>query len=198
VLYLWTMSTLQAVGWAICLCFAVCCALRLARFNSQAPADLPSYAQPFFTGVPAPGGAGLIMIPMFLSFEWGDFPFRSPYLSAVVVAGTALLMVSRVPTVSLKGIVRVPHDWVLPTLLGVGIFAGFFATAPWPTLTAIGIVYISSIPLTVRSYYRLRRAARQPRRPDPALRGEALTPAPSSAPAFPRPHDSVPPNEWRH
>src|ERR1700746_1472006 len=59
VLYLWTMSELHSVGWAVVLFFAVCCALRLARFNSQAPADMPSHAQPFFTGVPAPAGAGL-------------------------------------------------------------------------------------------------------------------------------------------
>jgi CDP-diacylglycerol---serine O-phosphatidyltransferase len=158
VLYLWTMSALHAAGWAIVLFFAVCCALRLARFNTQAHADLPAYPAPFFTGVPAPAGAGLVMVPMFLSFEWGDWLFRSPYLNAVTVSGVALLMVSRVPTVSLKRI-RIPHDLVVPTLLAVGVLTAFFTTAPWPTLTLVGIVYVSSIPLTVRAYYRSRQAA---------------------------------------
>jgi CDP-diacylglycerol--serine O-phosphatidyltransferase len=189
VLYLWTMSALSSLGWAIVLFFAVCCALRLARFNTQAAAELPSYAAPFFTGAPAPAGAGLVMVPMFLSFEWGDWLFRSPYLNAVTVTGVALLMISKVPTVSLKRI-RIPHNLVIPTLLGVGVLTAFFTTAPWPTLTLIGVVYVGSVPFTVRAYYRLRRAA-GPRR---AGSTEALAP-PSDAGAL---HETVTPaREWR-
>jgi CDP-diacylglycerol---serine O-phosphatidyltransferase len=161
VVYLWTLSALHGAGWAIALFFAVCCALRLARFNTQMQAELPAYAAPFFTGVPAPAGAGLVMVPMFLAFEWGDWAFRSPYLSAVTVSGVALLMVSRVPTVSLKGI-RISHDMVVPTLLAVGIAAAALTTAPWPTLTLVGIVYMGSIPVTVRAYFGLKRAAAAP------------------------------------
>jgi CDP-diacylglycerol--serine O-phosphatidyltransferase len=156
VLYLWTMSHLYGAGWAIVLFYAVCCALRLARFNIESGGARPLHVAPFFTGVPAPAGAGLVMVPMFLSFEWGDWLFRSPYLNAVTVTGIAMLMISKVPTVSLKRI-RVPHDWVVPTLLGIGVLAAFVTTAPWLTLTAIGIVYVGSIPFTVRSSYRLRR-----------------------------------------
>lgn len=187
VLYLWTMAALDGAGWAIVLFFAVCCALRLARFNTQAHAELPAYAAPFFTGVPAPAGAGLVMVPMFLSFEWGDWLFRSPYLNAVTVSGVALLMVSRVPTVSLKRI-RIPQDFVVPTLLAVGVAAAFLTTAPWPTLTLVGIVYVGSIPVTVRAYYRLRRAAgaRRDKAADaPALvppDGRAASPAGTAAP----------------
>src|SRR5437660_6055017 len=158
VLYLWTMSELHVLGWVIVLLFAVCCALRLARFNTEASAAVPPYAAPFFSGAPAPAGAGLVMIPMFLSFEWGDWMFRSPYLNAVTVTGVALLMVSKVPTVSLKRI-RIPHHLVIPTLLAFGVATAFLTTEPWLTLTVVGIVYVSSIPLTIRSYYRLKRAA---------------------------------------
>lgn len=178
VLYLWTLSQLHSVGWAIVLFFAVCCALRLARFNTQLGADQPPYAAPFFTGVPAPAGAGLVMVPMFLSFEWGDWLFRSPYLSAVIVTGVALLMVSRVPTVSLKRI-RVPHHLVVPTLLGIGVLTAFFTSAPWPTLTVVGIVYVGSIPATIHAYWRLRRAAEAQRNETP------LPPTPSLAPPDP-------------
>jgi CDP-diacylglycerol--serine O-phosphatidyltransferase len=73
VLYLWTMSAFQSIGWAIVLIFAVCCALRLARFNTQLAAEPPPRAAGFFTGAPAPAGAGLLMLPMFISFEWGDW-----------------------------------------------------------------------------------------------------------------------------
>src|SRR5271168_623933 len=194
VLYLWTMSEWHVLGWVIVLFFAVCCALRLARFNAGTGAEVPSYAAPFCSGAPAPAGAGLVMIPMFLSFEWGDWLFRSPYLSAVTITGIALLMVSKVPTVSLKRI-RIPHELVVPTLLGIGVLAAFVTTAPWPTLTAIGVVYVGSIPLTIHSYLRLKRAALE-RKTEVADRPE---PAPlPNPPPFPLDEATRPTNEWRH
>jgi CDP-diacylglycerol--serine O-phosphatidyltransferase len=194
VLYLWTLSGLHGLGWAIVLLFAVCCALRLARFNTETHGGVPSYAAPFFTGVPAPGGAGLVMVPMFLSFEWGDWLFRSPYLNAVTVTGIALLMISKVPTVSLKRI-RIPHDLVIPTLLGFGVATAFLTTEPWLTLTVVGIVYVSSIPLTIRSYYRLKHAAHS-RRTETAEKPETA-PLPAPAP-LPLSETTRPSNEWRH
>jgi CDP-diacylglycerol--serine O-phosphatidyltransferase len=157
VLYLWTMAQWHSIGWAIVLVFAVCCALRLARFNTQLGAEPPPYAANFFSGAPAPAGAGLVMLPMFVSFEWGDWIARSPYLNGIWISVVALMMVSTVPTVSLKRI-RIPHQHVIPTLLGVGLMTAFFTTAPWPTLTFVGAVYIASIPMTIRSSLRLRRA----------------------------------------
>ena len=191
VLYLWTMAGLHGLGWAIVLFYAVCCALRLARFNTESE-NVPSAAgAPFFTGVPAPAGAGLVMVPMFLSFEWGDWLFRSPYLSAVTVTGIALLMISKVPTVSLKRI-RVPHQWVVPTLLGIGVLAAFVTTAPWPTLTAIGVVYVGSIPLTIRLYYRLRRTAGSPQ----PTTEDATAPSPPAV-FSPPDKESIPAHQWR-
>jgi CDP-diacylglycerol--serine O-phosphatidyltransferase len=194
VLYLWTMSEWHVLGWVIVLFFAVCCALRLARFNAETTTDVPVYAAPFFSGAPAPAGAGLVMIPMFLSFEWGDWLFRSPYLNAVTITGIALLMVSKVPTVSLKRI-RVPHHMVVPTLLAFVVATAFLTTAPWPTLMVVGVVYLSSIPLTIRSYHRLRRAA-EARRAEMAEKPEAI-PLPGPA-ALPLDDTNAPSTEWRH
>jgi CDP-diacylglycerol---serine O-phosphatidyltransferase len=193
VLYLWTMSQLHSIGWAIVLFFAVCCALRLARFNTQLGAEPPPYAAAFFTGAPAPAGAGLLLLPMFVSFEWGDWIPRSPYLNAVWISAVALLMVSTVPTMSLKRI-RIPPHLVVPSLLGVGVMAGFFMTAPWPTLTFVGALYIGSIPLTIRAYYRLRRVAAA-RRSEPA---EAAALAPPPAAGYPLSGDETPASQWRH
>ena len=194
VLYLWTLSELHGLGWAIALLFAVCCALRLARFNTETSHEMLSYVAPFFTGAPAPAGAGLLMVPMFLSFEWGDWLFRSPYLSAVTITGIALLMVSKVPTVSLKRI-RIPHHMVIPTLLGFVVATAFLTTAPWPTLMVVGVVYLSSIPLTIRSYYRLKRAA-EARKTEPAEKPDVVQlPRPSSLPLG-KVNPSTP--EWRH
>ncbi len=196
VLYLWTMSSLHGLGWAIVLFYAVCCALRLARFNIESGNARPAYAAAFFTGVPAPAGAGLVMVPMFLSFEWGDWLFRSPYLNAVTVTGVAVLMISKVPTFSLKRM-RVPHHRVVPTLLGIGVLAAFVTTAPWPTLTAIGIVYVGSIPLTIRSYYRMRRAA-ETRRVEPAEPTDAAALAPPASAGYPLDEGGAPASQWRH
>jgi CDP-diacylglycerol--serine O-phosphatidyltransferase len=157
-LYLWSVSAIQSLGWAVALLFAVCCALRLARFNTQIGAELPPYAYNFFTGVPAPAAAGLVMIPIIAWFETGIALFRSPVLNGLVLAAVAALMVSRVPTYSFKRI-HVPREWVLPFLLFVGAMAAFLTTEPWATLMVVGVLYIGSIPIGILAYFRLRRAA---------------------------------------
>ncbi len=192
VLYLWTMAQLHSVGWAIVLFYAVCCALRLARFNTEIAAEPPPWKADFFSGAPAPAGAGLLMWPMFISFEWGDWLIRSPYLNAVWISGVALMMVSTIPTVSLKRI-RIPNHLVIPTLLGIGVMTAFFTTAPWPTLTLVGVVYLASIPLTIRASYRIRRAATA-RPPEPAAAG---SPLPVAA-TLPLGETAPPAKEWRH
>jgi len=171
--YIWTMAQLHSFGWAVAVFFAICCGLRLARFNTQLNADLPPYAAYFFTGVPAPGGAGLALVPLFITFEIGDMPFRNPYLAAIWLTFVAALMVSRIPTFSMKRF-RVPHHYVVPIMLGVALLAAFLTTAPWPTLTVVGLAYLGSIPFTMRSFARLRDAAEAAR----AAQGE---PAPGGA-----------------
>jgi CDP-diacylglycerol---serine O-phosphatidyltransferase len=180
-LYIWTMAQLASFGWALSLFYAICCGLRLARFNTQLNVELPPYAAYYFTGVPAPGGAGLVLVPMFLAFEYDDGIFRSPIFNGIVMTLVAALMVSRVPTFSTKRF-RIPHDYVLPVMLGVAVFAAFLTTAPWPTLSAVGILYIASIPLTQRSFNKLRRQA-----------AEAARSAENSALAAPMEHDEATP-----
>src|SRR5207245_2592312 len=102
-------------------------AMRLAMGGNFEGAVFAIIAAGIFGGAPAPAGAGLVMIPMFLTFEWGDWLFRSPYLNAVTITGIALLMVSKVPTVSLKRI-RVPHHMVVPTLLAFVVATAFLTT----------------------------------------------------------------------
>ncbi len=202
ILYLWTMAQLQSIGWAIVLFFAVCCALRLARFNTQLAAEPPPpWSANFFSGAPAPAGAGLIMLPMFISFEWGDWIARSPYVNAVWIGVVALMMVSTIPTVSLKRI-RIPHHLVVPTLLGIGLMTAFVTTAPWPTLTLVGAIYLASIPLTIRASNRLRRAdamraGGSAEAPAASPATAVLTQGESTSPAPPAP--PIPPtSEWRH
>jgi CDP-diacylglycerol---serine O-phosphatidyltransferase len=157
-LFVWSLSQLQSFGWAVVVLFAICCALRLARFNAQLGMEPPAFAYNFFIGVPAPAAAILAILPMLLSFQLGDTVFRSPYLNVPVLAGVAALMVSRVPTYSFKRF-RVRRDWVLPTLLAIGALAAFVTTEPWATLSMMGLLYLGSIPASYMAYRKLRRAA---------------------------------------
>jgi len=191
VVYLWTMQQWHSLGWAIALLYAVSCALRLARFNTELAAELPPWRANFFSGAPAPAGAGLLMWPMFISFEWGDWIVRSPYFNAVWISGVALMMVSTIPTVSIKRI-RIPNHLVIPTLLGIGVMIAFFTTAPWPTLTVVGVVYLASIPLTIRAAARARLAAAQRQ-----IEGAEAAAQPSAV-VVPLSETKPPASEWRH
>ena len=175
VLYLWTLHDARGLGFAPCLLFAVCSALRLARFNaaiSDAPAmplagppPKPAYAQSFFTGVPAPAGAGLALFPLFASLAFGEWGWAAlaravqhPLVVGVLLVAVGSLMVSTLPTWSFKNF-KVPSEYVLPLLLGVGVYVAVLLTEPWAALAAAGCIYSAMLYFSVRSYARLKREA---------------------------------------
>jgi len=158
-LYLWSMHNAGGFGWAMALLFSVCCALRLARFNTMIGVpDLPPWAYNFFTGVPAPAAAGVVLIPMVLSFETGPGYFDRPAVVSLFLAGVSFLMVSAIPTFSFKG-GRIPLPAALPLLLIACAVAAFLVTEPWYTLGALGLVYLGVIPVSWRSFRRLKEQA---------------------------------------
>ena len=157
IIYFWSLSDIGGFGWAAALFFAVCCALRLARFNSTLETR-PPYAYNFFTGVPAPGGALLALLPLLVSQDFGDGFFRHPAVTGLWIVAMALLMVSQVPTYSLKQL-RVPQRMVLPMLVLIGLLAAGLAGAPWLTLLVISFIYLGSFPFSVLAFRKLRREA---------------------------------------
>ncbi len=157
ILWLWGLSELGGPGWGIALFFAVCCGLRLARFNSRLD-KLPPYAYNYFQGIPAPAGAAIGLLPLTLGFVLGDAALIPPWAAGLWMVGVALLMVSEVPTFSFKKFKLAPR-WVLPFMVLVGIFAAGLASAPWETLTIVGAAYLGTIPVSLQSYARLRREA---------------------------------------
>lgn len=160
-IYLWAMREAGGLGWVAVLAFAVCCALRLARFNSMLGSDeKPPYAFNYFTGVPAPAGAGVVLLPLVITFQTGPGLVDHPLLVGLWTTGVGLLMVSRWPTFSLKGI-RVPPRYVVLMLVGVGLVATSLVTNPWPTLTGMGLLYLGSLPFSLRQYHRLHREAQR-------------------------------------
>lgn len=159
-IYLWSLNDLKTRGWLVALMLAVCCAMRLARFN-VALDDLkkPAWTGSFFTGIPAPAGAGLAMAPMYLGFLGViDNGHNYAVLIAPYVAIIALLMVSRIPTYSGKSSgTGVKREHVLPIVgLGVGYLVCLF-TYPWETLSVSALAYLVMIPFSIRSYRRYRK-----------------------------------------
>ena len=157
VLYFWSLQTAGGIGWAVTLFFIVCCGLRLARFNSML-GKLPPYAYNYFTGVPAPAGALMSLVPIVihLAFEIGA-------LMEPVVVGTwsvimASLMVSRLPTYSFKRF-KVPQLYVLPFLVVVGLMLAGLAGRPWHVLTLFTVMYLMTFPFSYRSFRRLKAEA---------------------------------------
>jgi len=156
-IYLWSLNALKSLGWLVALCLAICCALRLARFNVAIDdPDKPAWMMNFFTGAPAPAGAGLAMAPMYLGFL-GLIPdgHTVAWLVLPYIAAVALLMVSRVPTFSAKTLgSRISRDLVLP-LLGVAALVIVSLIAfTWEMLTAMSVLYIALLPFGIRSYRR--------------------------------------------
>jgi CDP-diacylglycerol--serine O-phosphatidyltransferase len=173
--YLWTLHDVRGVGWALAMLFATCCALRLARFNSELDLpDRPRWSYFFFTGIPAPAAAGLALAPMMLSFVVGDGWPRNWVLNAVVLVFVAVMMVSRVPTFSLKRVRIQPH-MILPTLVIASAAIAGLVVETWLTLSVLAGLYVLSIPFSIIAATRLRRR-------EPVTAAPAATPAPPPAP----------------
>ena len=148
VLYLASLKDGGALGWVVTLMFPICSALRLARFNTALLSDTPppAWTGSYFTGVPAPAGALLALIPLVVSFEAEAAWPRHPLVVGAVLVVVGGLMVSRLPTFSFKK-GRVPRHLVLPALLGAALMMGVIASSPWIGLSLLGLIYAALIPV---------------------------------------------------
>jgi CDP-diacylglycerol--serine O-phosphatidyltransferase len=150
-IYLWSLHEAKGLGWAIALFYVICAALRLARFNSELEdPDRPPWETRFFTGMPAPAAAGVVIIPMMLTFALGhDWP-QAWLLNALVMVAVALAMVSTVRTFSIKMVTtRIKPDYFLPALVGIGAIITALVNVPWWTLLTVAFVYLASIPFSI-------------------------------------------------
>jgi CDP-diacylglycerol--serine O-phosphatidyltransferase len=165
VLYFWTMHDIGSgnTGWLVVLAFSVCAALRLARFNTALDDDnKPVWTGSFFTGVPAPAGAGLSLLFLIINLELESSFFASPYLNAIWMLFVGGLMISRVPTFSFKR-VRVKREYVGLVLLGAGLLVAGLLNQPWYTLAAMELAYLVSIPFSIKAHDKLKRGDAQAR-----------------------------------
>lgn len=157
VLFLWSLEDLPRFGWFAALGFAICCALRLARFNAQIDVEhQPHKSVGFLTGVPAPLGAGLAFLPMYLWIASGEEIFRNPVAIAIWTAAIALLMISNIATLSWTSI-RPRRELRLGAIAFAGMMFAALLTEPWWTLAAISIFYLALMPLGIIRYARIKR-----------------------------------------
>jgi CDP-diacylglycerol---serine O-phosphatidyltransferase len=183
VLHLWSLQHLPRFGWIFALAYAVCMALRLARFNANIDVEeQPHKSAGFFTGVPAPAGAGLLLLPIYLWLasdrEWNwlnDVRIVAPWAALV-----AFLVISSVATFS-WGSLRLRRNVRLEAIVIIALVGGALVSAPWHTLSAVAFLYVVMIPFSIMSYARVRRlrasAAATPGEPGPEAPEPVTVPA---------------------
>lgn len=159
ILYTWILEESGKIGWMAMLVFAAASALRLARFNVTQK-ELPAWKKGFFSGVPAPAGAGLALLPLivWIQFEprfFAEYNYASPLVGlwTIFIAG---MMVSRIPTFSTKTI-KLPAKFAMPALAFVALMIAALVHAPWQTLTILGIAYMASIPFAIDHFRKLQK-----------------------------------------
>lgn len=161
ILYLWALAAWPRFGWLFALLHALMCALRLARFNARIDAEeQPHKSAGFLTGVPAPAGAGLALMPLYGWFVTGEPLLREWYVVAPWTALVACLMISNVATYSWSAL-RLRRHVRLEAIALAGIVGTLLLTDPWLTLLGISLLYLALIPFGMASYAKARRARRE-------------------------------------
>ncbi len=156
ILFQWSLASAPRFGWTIALALAVACALRLARFNSRIDAEVqPHKSAGFNTGVPAPAGAGLAFLPLYLWLITADDMFRDWKLVMPWTLFVAVLMISAIPTYSWTSI-RIRKSWRVVALAGIALLGAALVNEPWITLTLVSLAYLVSVPFGLVSYARVR------------------------------------------
>ncbi len=151
IMYFWSMNEIGKFGWMFVLIYVVCCALRLARFNLTTIEDNETWKINFFEGVPSPAAAGLVLIPLILNLSGLIKVENYALLSSIVILTTSILMVSKIPTYSLKRIL-IPRHYAIFLLLGLGVYVSLLIFYTFQTLFFTGIIYILLIPISFFHY----------------------------------------------
>ena len=153
IMYFWALNEIGKFGWMFVLIYTVCCALRLARFNLTTIEENESWKINFFEGVPSPAAAGLVLLPLILNLSGFIKLENYALISSVAILTTSILMVSKLPTYSLKRIV-IPRNSTIFLLLGIGIYVSLLIFYTFKTLFFTGAVYLLLIPI---SFFHFRR-----------------------------------------
>ena len=151
ILYFWELNNYGKIGWAITLIYSVCCVLRLARFNLTKFEKNQSWKINFFEGIPAPAGGILILTPLIFELSNLNLNFSIKSITPFFTILIAILLVSKIPTLSLKKISISPKTTGF-ILLGIGIVFISLMFFTFETLLIMSFVYLISIPLSFMMY----------------------------------------------
>ena len=151
VMYFWTLNEVGKIGWMLVLIYTVCCALRLARFNLTVVEETETWKINFFEGIPSPAAAGLILLPLILNLSDLVQFENTAIISSIVILMVSILMVSKIPTYSLKKIL-IPRHLTIFLLLGIGIYLSLLIFYTFETLFFSGLIYILLIPISYLHY----------------------------------------------
>tara|TARA_B100001123_G_scaffold449567_1_gene615433 strand:+ start:379 stop:1173 length:795 start_codon:yes stop_codon:yes gene_type:complete len=151
IMYFWTLNEIGKFGWMFVLIYTVCCALRLARFNLTVVDENESWKINFFEGVPSPAAAGLVLLPLILNLSGLIQLENYTFVSSVAILTTSVLMVSKLPTYSLKRIL-IPRHSTIFLLLGIGIYVSLLIFYTFKTLFFTGLIYLLLIPVSFFHY----------------------------------------------
>ena len=165
ILYFWGLHDLKSAGWIAAMVFAICAALRLARFNVMIDdPDKPAWTSNFFVGMPAPAGAITVLLPIYAVFLGMPRSAFLTWLTLFYTLAIALLMVSRLPVFSGKRVgTRVPPEMVGPIIVMVVLSIALLIAYPWILLTAGTLAYLGSLPFGLLSYRGYERRSRETR-----------------------------------
>ncbi|MEM6382522.1 MAG: CDP-diacylglycerol--serine O-phosphatidyltransferase [Pseudomonadota bacterium] len=156
ILYQSSLSTLDNLGWIAALLYAICAGLRLARFNAALDEPVEPYRIHFFTGVPAPAGALLALLPMYFALLGGRWLTELPLFVAGYIVVIGLLMVSSLPTLSGKRFgARLPSDSVLPIMVAGAALIALLVAFTWHVLIALSLLYLALLPVGVMLFRRM-------------------------------------------
>ena len=151
-LYMSLMSDSGLISWLSLLLFIIFCCLRLALFNIN-NSDLMSKQNNFFKGVPIPAGAILILIPVTHSFIGFDWWTSHQNLLAFYTLTISFLLISNIPTYSLKN-----SSFQLKRSHSFRILVVFFALVLllinflWIVISILAIAYLLSIPFSINGF----------------------------------------------
>lgn len=153
IMYRWSLEQMGHLGWIAALIFCACGAIRLARFNVESVRDEgATKGNPYFTGLPTPAAACMVLLPLLVSFQWNDPLVNQPWVSGAMIALTSILMVSRLPTPSIKYMKLQRQHRILAGVC-FALLAAALIVWPWATMTIGLLIYVASIPFAIYAHH---------------------------------------------
>ena len=156
IMYFWVMNSLGKIGWLISLIYVVCVALRLARFNVNTGSE-PSWKDNFFEGIPSPAGGILVLSPLIYDVSGFDIiNLNYKLITPIVFIVVSILLISKIPTYSMKKIV-VPRSSTIFLLFGIVLLFGLLLIFPYKALIVGSTIYLLTVPISLFYYHKIKK-----------------------------------------